>query len=87
MPGLFLLRTADPAEVRRRLQRREVDASDADWSVYLNAVRAWEEPSPETRKTLRAIPMAETKGGALDNALAVLASEGVWATERPSSRQ
>ena len=79
VPGLFLLRTADPREVLRRLERRKGDASDADWAVYLRAAAAWEEPAPETRKALRAIPMAETKKDALDKALAVLAAEGLWA--------
>src|SRR5262249_22791528 len=44
VPAVFLLCQADPELVRRRLQARRGDASDADWSIYQKAAERWQEP-------------------------------------------
>ena len=46
VPVVFMLCQADPEVVRRRLERRRDDASDADWSIYQQATERWEEPGP-----------------------------------------
>ena len=45
---LFLHCQAAPAIIQLRLQKRQGDASDADWSVYQLASAAWEAPSAAT---------------------------------------
>ena len=46
--------------VSDRLDRRRGDASDADWTTYLEAARRWEKPAPLTRAVIRPI---DTGGG------------------------
>jgi hypothetical protein len=65
VPGMFLLCQAAPAVVGERLARRRGDASDADWSIYLKAAAAWEEPGPRTRSALQAV----ATGGSVEVAL------------------
>ncbi len=55
VPGILLLCEADPETVRQRLEGRQNDASDADWSIYLQAAARWEKPDPSA-KSLRTIP-------------------------------
>jgi aminoglycoside phosphotransferase family enzyme/predicted kinase len=50
VPQGILLCQADPDTVRRRLERRHQDASDADWPVYLHASAKWEELGECTRR-------------------------------------
>ena len=78
VPAVFLLRTAEPEDVRARLAIRSPEASDADWTVYQRAADEWEEPTVETRRTLRVIPRAENKRDALRLALRALSEEGLW---------
>ena len=47
--GRMLLCRADPDVVRRRLEQRRGDASDAGWAIYLEAARRWEESGAATR--------------------------------------
>jgi predicted kinase len=72
VPGVLLLCHAEPQTVRRRLESRHADASDADWSVYHLVAKSWEEPGPLSQQTLHAI---STEGGTervLASALEVL---------------
>ena len=50
VPVLILLFWTAPAVVRKRLQDRRRDASDADWAVYRRLAERWEEPGPDTRR-------------------------------------
>jgi uncharacterized protein len=77
VPALFFLRTAGPEVVRERLGRRKAGASDADWAIYTRAADLWEPLGPETRRVLREVPPAETKDGAVQNALLLLRAEGL----------
>jgi uncharacterized protein len=52
VPGLLFHCQADPAIVRSRLANRRGDASDADWHIYQQAARGWEEFGPSTRTNL-----------------------------------
>ncbi len=50
VPGGMLLCGAEPDTVRRRLEQRRGDASDADWSIYLQLAASWEEPGAFTQR-------------------------------------
>lgn len=45
VPAVFLVCRVDVDQARARLAQRRGDASDADWSVYLNMVEQWQPPS------------------------------------------
>jgi predicted kinase len=63
--GGMLLCQAEPETVRRRLEQRQYDASDADWSVYLQAAESWEKAGALTLRVLHPISM----DGCADQAL------------------
>jgi aminoglycoside phosphotransferase family enzyme/predicted kinase len=48
IPVVCLLCHASPETVQARLAHRQDDASDADWSVYLQTAGHWQEPGPLT---------------------------------------
>jgi aminoglycoside phosphotransferase family enzyme/predicted kinase len=60
VPGLFLICQALPQTIARRLRDRRGDASDADWSVYLQAAQQWEAVGSATAPLARVI---STEGG------------------------
>jgi aminoglycoside phosphotransferase family enzyme/predicted kinase len=69
VPGRLLLCRAEPAIVRTRLERREGDASDADWSTYQQAAEEWERPSSLTQRAVREIDTGQSRKQALAGAL------------------
>lgn len=73
----FLLCETEPELVRIRLAKRSGDASDADWSVYKNAVETWEDVGSETRARLQTINTGEALELALRNTLSVLQKQGL----------
>jgi aminoglycoside phosphotransferase family enzyme/predicted kinase len=78
VPAVVLLCQAEPETVRRRLETRQGDASDADWPIYLQVAANWEEPSPATQRVLHPV---STEGGpeqALSRALKALRQSGLW---------
>jgi aminoglycoside phosphotransferase family enzyme/predicted kinase len=78
----LLLCRADPGVVRARLANRRGDASDADWSVYEQAARRWEEPSPRTRAATRLIDSGQSPAEALAQAVGALRELGLVDPER-----
>lgn len=72
VPCLWLLCRAEPDRVRRRLEDRRGDASDAGPSVYREAARRWEEPGPGVRRVLREVPCDRGPEAAVAAALAHL---------------
>jgi len=78
VPTLFLLCETEPEVVRRRLAERRVDASDADWSVYENAVKTWEELGPATRSRRSTINTGDALESVLRTTLSALRREGVF---------
>ena len=58
--------------IRARLAARTGDASDAGWSIYLAAAKAWEEPPVATQPAVRAIATGGTRQQSVDEALAAL---------------
>jgi aminoglycoside phosphotransferase family enzyme/predicted kinase len=77
VPAFFLLCKTDPAVVRKRLERRRNDASDADWPVYLRAAERWEEPDEPTRRVTRVIATDQAEPSPLVQALDVLRDDGL----------
>jgi aminoglycoside phosphotransferase family enzyme/predicted kinase len=49
VPGGILLCRTEPETVRKRLERRQRDASDADWAIYLLVAQNWEKVGVSTR--------------------------------------
>lgn len=70
VPARFLRCRADPREVRRRLEQREGDISDAGLEVYRGMADAWDESGPETApRTVEIrtdVPAEESTEEALD---------------------
>jgi aminoglycoside phosphotransferase family enzyme/predicted kinase len=75
VPVLFLVTHADPKTVRRRLQRRTGDASDAGWQVFQQLAATWQAPGAVTRQALREIDTGVSVEESLDQALAALHGE------------
>jgi uncharacterized protein len=78
VPSVFLLCQVEPSVARQRIGRRVNDASDADWSIYLQAAEAWESPAPGTQSALRPIDASGTRAETLERALAILGEAGLW---------
>lgn len=77
VPSALFLCRAEPAVVRERLRHRRDDASDADWSIHLQAAGRWEEPGPTTRRAAWTVDTARNAGEALTQALGVLRKLGL----------
>jgi predicted kinase len=76
--GCLLLCKTAPATVRRRLQERSGDASDADWSVYQKVAREWDKPGPDTARAVREISTEGSLDEAHERATAALRELGLW---------
>jgi aminoglycoside phosphotransferase family enzyme/predicted kinase len=79
VPALFLVCEADPDAVRARLDARRGDASDADWDVYMNACRRWEEPGCRTARMMRRIATGASIDVSLEQAGRALKEAGLVA--------
>lgn len=72
-----LLCRADPEIVRRRLDRRRDDASDAGWRIYQEAARRWERPAEATRAITAEIDAGGEPERTLEQALDALREAGL----------
>jgi aminoglycoside phosphotransferase family enzyme/predicted kinase len=70
--GLLLLCQAKPGTVRGRLEKRQSDPSDADWSVYSRMAERWEAIGELTAPTLSKITTDGTPEQGLSQALEAL---------------
>ncbi len=77
VPGLLLLCSADRAVVRSRLRARTGDVSDADWEVYRQAARVWQEPGEGSRRATVEVPTGGSAAEAVDAARAALTGRGL----------
>jgi hypothetical protein len=77
IPVLFLVCEAEPAAVKVRLESRRGDVSDADWSIYREIARRWEEPGAKTARFTRKIVTAESPGAAFRAAWDALVAVGL----------
>jgi aminoglycoside phosphotransferase family enzyme/predicted kinase len=73
----LLLCQADPEVVRRRLDRRLDDPSDAGWAIYQEAARRWEEPGAATRAVTDQIDADGKPAQTLERAVAALRGAGL----------
>jgi aminoglycoside phosphotransferase family enzyme/predicted kinase len=76
VPALMLVCEADPAAVRRRLDNRVGDASDATWAVYQDVAEHWEPLGPITAAVAVTVPVTEAHA-ALAAALAAMRSREI----------
>ena len=72
VPAGLLICQADPETVRSRLEKRRGDASDADWSVYLQVAQKWEEVLSFSPSPFRVLPAEGSATQMLDRALEAL---------------
>jgi aminoglycoside phosphotransferase family enzyme/predicted kinase len=79
VPAALLLCKATPETVRKRLEARHGDASDADWAVYQRAAASWEEMTPDTRRLSHAVSTEGTPEAAQARALEALRQLGLAA--------
>jgi aminoglycoside phosphotransferase family enzyme/predicted kinase len=77
VPAVLLVCRADPEVVRRRLEGRKGDASDATWAYYQQAAREWEAPGPATRRYWLEIDAGGTAEQTLEQAAAGLRARGL----------
>jgi aminoglycoside phosphotransferase family enzyme/predicted kinase len=75
--GALLLCRAEPATVRRRLEARRGDVSDADWAVSVRVASSWEEPGTVSRQALHVLSTEGSSEQVLARALAVLRQAGL----------
>ena len=82
IPVLFLVCEAEPAAVKARLEARRGDVSDADWSVYREIARRWEEPSAKTARFARKIVTSDSPGAAFQAGWDALVAAGLAGEKR-----
>ncbi len=75
--GHLLLCRADPDVIRHRLDGRRDDASDADWAIYQEAARRWEEPGTATRAVTDEIDAGGPRSQTFSRAVAALQRAGL----------
>lgn len=75
VPVLWLFCEAAEDVIRKRLDARHEDASDADWSIYQQAVQHWEPAQPQTQQVLRVIDSNCSPDEVLTQALHLLIDE------------
>jgi aminoglycoside phosphotransferase family enzyme/predicted kinase len=75
--GRILLCQAGPETVRSRLERRQGDVSDADWSVYREAAESWEEIGTFERGALFVLSTEGSPEEILSRALELLQVGGL----------
>jgi aminoglycoside phosphotransferase family enzyme/predicted kinase len=78
VPGVLLLCRATPETVRRRLEARRADASDAGWAVYQKLAASWEEAGELTRRCSLPLSMEGSPGQGLARALEALRQSGLY---------
>jgi len=77
IPAVFLCCQAAPEVVRARLANRRNDASDANWSVYLEATVRWEPPGLITTRSLRKLVTDGDREQVVAQAAAILRELGL----------
>jgi aminoglycoside phosphotransferase family enzyme/predicted kinase len=75
--GRILQCRAEPDTVRRRLELRKGDVSDADWSIYLHLAASWEEPGVLTQRFCHEITTEGSPEESLTRALEILRNLGL----------
>ncbi|MCB0219693.1 MAG: AAA family ATPase [Chrysiogenetes bacterium] len=74
-------RTPEQA-IRRRLEKRGPDASDADWAVYRKLRDEWEPPAAQTARVAHSIDTGDSPEAALRALAGLLRAEGLLPEEQ-----
>ena len=82
VPGILLLCRADAEVIRARLTKRHGDVSDADWTIYEEASRRWQDPGQVAGTALREMPVNGRPEQVLLFALDVLRQHDLYDNER-----
>ena len=77
VPAGLLLCQAEPETIRKRLEARQGDASDADCSVYLKVAEKWEEIGAAPARAIAVISTEGSPAQVLSRALEVLRQFGL----------
>lgn len=77
VPAVLIVCHAKPETIRRRLDDRRGDASDADWSIHRKAAEQWEEVNSPTRQFLHVISTDGMPEEALSRAFGVLREQSL----------
>jgi aminoglycoside phosphotransferase family enzyme/predicted kinase len=77
VPACLLLCRVDPETARKRLEHRQRDASDADWSVYLQLAANWEHVGTLSRQALHVISTEGSPQQAIIRGLDALRESGL----------
>jgi predicted kinase len=77
VPTAILFCEAKPETMQQRLANRSEDASDADWSVYVQAARNWQQAGTLTRRLASIVSSEGSPEQAHDQALEALGLLGL----------
>ena len=83
VPVLLVVCEAPAAIVKSRLDERQGDPSDADWSIHVEAARRWEAASHDTARVLRVIATGGSPEEAVGQACRVLRDAGLMDCSSP----
>jgi aminoglycoside phosphotransferase family enzyme/predicted kinase len=78
VPRLLLICQARAETIRKRLEARRGDASDADWSVHETIAKQWEEFSAFTRQFLHVVDTEQPQAQVLSAALQLLHNSNLF---------
>jgi aminoglycoside phosphotransferase family enzyme/predicted kinase len=73
----FLVCEAPAGVIRRRLEQRQGDASDADWEIYKQAASNWQPTAADLRARQHVVQSGGTREESLSHALKVLREAGL----------
>lgn len=77
VPCVYLQCEANEAEIRRRLNTRTDDPSDADWAIYQSAAKSWEPSGPAIDRIMHRVDTSGTPENTRRVALGHLRHEGL----------
>ncbi|WP_435005466.1 AAA family ATPase [Tundrisphaera lichenicola] len=72
VPVVLVVCRAEMSVIRARLESRQHDASDAEWSIYLKASEHWEEPPLATASSTWEVASGKDIGETVEQAIRVL---------------
>lgn len=77
VPCVYLQCEANESEIKRRLETRTGDPSDADWKIYQAAAKMWEAPGPEVDRIMHRVDTSGSPENTRRVALGHLRHEGL----------
>ncbi len=77
VPAAIMICESNPQTVRRRLEARKGDASDADWSVYQHVAATWENLSESVRQASHVVNAEGAADQMVNEAFGILRQMGL----------